>query len=155
MLSSLVKRPVQQQTPVNISHGETFSSKTFKYSCYLMSGMTEMGRSHSSVSSTLTVARWRRTASTATRAQVRHRTLFQSIDKILKRCVSACLKYKLLPYQGRLWWGLLLSRIWKIKPLWNKSTYVKAQQTRYIYDGKGHCPLSITIGFTLKYWANS
>ena len=68
-----------------------------------MPGMTETGRSHSSVSSTLTVARWRRTASTATRVQVRHRTLFQSIDKILKRCVSACLKYKLLPYQGRLW----------------------------------------------------
>ena len=35
--------------------------------------MTETGRSHSSVSSTQTAARWRRTVTTATPGQVRYR----------------------------------------------------------------------------------
>ena len=117
-MSSLVKRLVQQQTPVNISLGKTFWSQTFKYSCYLLPGMTEMAPSHSSVSSTLTAARWKRTASTATQAQVRTRTLFQRIYNDLKRCVSACLKYKLLPHQGRLWWGLLFNSLSKMCYLW-------------------------------------
>ena len=46
------------------------------------------------------------------------RTLFQRIYNASKRCLSARLKYKLLPHQGRLWWGLLFNRLSKMCYLW-------------------------------------